>query len=296
MLMKLKARSPFQLSSVIRSHGWSSLHPFSISEEADRLDYVVRLETGRVVDLRVLPRPDGVSVQVKPKPNQAEAKQVRAMMRWMLGMDQDFSQFYALAREEPKLAHVHESAQGRLLRSATLFEDVIKTILTTNTSWAGTKRMVRSLVDQFGHPLPHDPARRAFPVAAVLAGVEVETLRSETRLGYRAPYIRELATKVHDGTLDLESLRSYTGTTAELRKSLLGIKGVGSYAAANILMILGRYDYLPIDSWALKLVSHEWFDGNAVSPDQVETAFEVWGEWRGLAYWNWDWVYLQEAP
>ena len=79
--------------------------------------------------------------------------------------------------------------------------------------------------------------------------------------------------------------------TLELRKELLKIKGVGPYAAANLLMLLGRSDFIPIDSWALKIVSHEWYDGEPVTPAQVEEHFEKWAEFKGLAYWFWDWKY-----
>ena len=40
-------------------------------------------------------------------------------------------------------------ALGRVLRSPTLFEDVIKTILTTNTLWTATRNMTRKLVNDF---------------------------------------------------------------------------------------------------------------------------------------------------
>ena len=66
------------------------------------------------------------------------------------------------------------------------------------------------------------------------------------------------------------------------------------YFAANLLMLLGRYDFVPVDSWALKLVSHEWYGGESVGRGEVEGAFERWGEWQGLAYWLWDWSYAGE--
>jgi 3-methyladenine DNA glycosylase/8-oxoguanine DNA glycosylase len=53
-------------------------------------------------------------------------------------------------------------------------------------------------------------------------------------------------------------------------------------------MILGRYDFVPVDSWAMKMVSHEWYGGEAVGQAEVEAAFGRWGEWKGLAYWFWD--------
>jgi len=99
----------------------------------------------------------------------------------------------------------------------------------------------------------------------------------------------ELARAVDTGEMDLEALRRTELPTTELRRRLLAIKGIGGYAAGNLLNLLGRYDYLPVDSWALKMVSQEWHGGQAVTPADVEAAFAEWGEWKGLAYWFWDW-------
>ena len=155
--------------------------------------------------------------------------------------------------------------------------------------------MVKALVSQFGSPLPADPARRAFPSPGQLAATDEETLRAETRLGYRSPYVLKLARSVVSGALDLESLKTAAIPTAELCKRLLAIKGVGEYAMANLLMLLGRYDFIPVDSWARTVVSHEWHGGEPVGRAEVEAAFERWGEWQGLAYWFWDWSYTSEG-
>lgn len=108
-------------------------------------------------------------------------------------------------------------------------------------------------------------------------------------MGYRAPYVNELAQRVASDGLDLEALKNSPLSTLELRKELMSIKGVGGYAAANLLMLLGRYDYVPVDSWALKVVSKEFFGGEKVTPKQVLSTFERWGKWQGLVYWFWDW-------
>ena len=68
---------------------------------------------------------------------------------------------------------------------------------------------------------------------------------------------------------------------AQLRKRLLAIKGVGGYAAANLLMLLGRYDFVPVDSWAFKMVSHEWYNDEPVEQAQVEAVFELLGRVEG---------------
>jgi 3-methyladenine DNA glycosylase/8-oxoguanine DNA glycosylase len=309
--LTLSACPPFSLAAVVGSHGWARLAPFGEDDRTGRLTYVGQLDSGRVVEMLIQKAAGGVSVEVDGSLSEAEQAEVARKVNWMLGLEQNFSAFYALAREEPKLAHVEERAQGRLLRSPTLFEDTVKTILTTNTSWAGTIRMVKALVSQFGAPLPADPTRHAFPTPDQLAATDKETLRSATRLGYRAPYVLELARSVASGTLrlrpstslrtssgqalDLEGFKTADIPTPELRKRLLAIKGVGEYAAANLLMLLGRYDFVPVDSWALKMVSHEWYGGEPIGRAEVEAAFEHWGEWKGLAYWFWDWSYTGEA-
>ncbi|HZD55345.1 MAG TPA: hypothetical protein VE136_01375 [Anaerolineales bacterium] len=294
MKITLAARPPFSLSTVLGSHGWIRLAPFLEDETTGGFTYADRLASGRVTKLCVSEAPVGVNVEVKDELTERERTEIERKVGWMLGLDQDFSSFYALTQHEPKLFYVESRARGRVLRSPTLFEDTVKTILTTNTAWAGTIRMVENLVTQFGWAVPNDFGRHAFPNPDQLAIANVEKLRKETRLGYRAPYVLELAQSIASGNLDLEALKTSDLPTAELRKQILAIKGVGAYAAANLLMILGRYDFIPVDSWALKMVSHEWYGGEPVGPAEVETAFENWGEWKGLAYWFWDWSYRAE--
>jgi 3-methyladenine DNA glycosylase/8-oxoguanine DNA glycosylase len=279
---------------VVRSHGWIRLAPFVAGEGDESLRYLARLGSGQVVELAITAAGEGVSIAVDAELDEDEQAGVSVQVRWMLGLDQDLSAFYALARSEPKLAGVEARAQGRVLRSPTLFEDTVKTILTTNTAWSGTIRMVEALVSLCGTPLPADPTRAAFPTPDQVAAVGPEALRNEARLGYRAPYVFALARAVAAGELDLEALKRSDLPTPDLRKRLLAIKGVGDYAAANLLVILGRYDWIPVDSWATKVVSHEWYEGQPIGRAEVEAAFERWGEWRGLAYWFWDWAYLAE--
>jgi len=295
MRWTLSARPPFSLPAVVGSHGWIRLAPFGEDDRTGGLTYVEQLDSGRIMEMLIQEVAGGVSVEMDSPLSEAEQAEVARQVGWMLGLEQDFSAFYALARKEPKLAHVEERAQGRVLRSPTLFEDTVKTILTTNTSWAGTIRMVKALVSQFGAPLPADPTRHAFPTPDQLAATDEETLRSAAGLGYRAPYVLELARRVASGALDLEGFKTADIPTSQLRKQLLAIKGVGEYAAANLLMLLGRYDFVPVDSWALKMVSHEWYGGEPVRRAEVEAAFEHWAEWKGLAYWFWDWSYTGEA-
>ena len=290
MKFSLSAHPPFNFLSVVNSHGWRQLAPFSYDENSQTLCYVLRLSNGRVVELQLRDGTDRVLVETQ-KLDKTERKAAADAVSWMFGLDMDFSRFYAAVRGEPKLKRAKKLALGRVLRSPTLFEDVIKTILTTNTLWTATKNMTSKLVNEFGEPLPEDRTKQSFPTPEAIAASSPEFLREKIRVGYRAGAIHQLAIRVASGTFDLEALKTSDLPTLELRKELLTINGVGPYAAANLLLILGRTDFIPIDSWALKLVSHEWYDGKPVTPKDVEKHFEGWGEFKGLAFWFWDWSY-----
>jgi 3-methyladenine DNA glycosylase/8-oxoguanine DNA glycosylase len=301
MGIHLPARKPFNFLSVVNSHGWRQLAPFSYDEESNTLGYTFRLSNRRVIELKFNDGKDGVSVEAD-KLNKKEQNEVTKAVTWMFGLDMDFSAFYAASRGEPKLARAKKQALGRVLRSPTIFEDLIKTILTTNTLWGATKNMTHKLVDQFGEPFPcggrvaqNDSEGRietkSFPTPEAIAASDPETIREKIRVGYRAPAIHQLAVRAASGELDLEPLKTSTMPTLELRRELMSISGVGPYAAANLLMILGRHDFIPIDSYALKMVSHEWYRGKSVTATEVEKRFEKWGEFKGLAFWFWDWSY-----
>jgi 3-methyladenine DNA glycosylase/8-oxoguanine DNA glycosylase len=287
MNLTLTARPPFNFLSVVNSHGWIQLAPFRFDENSGSLFYVDRLADGRVVEYRISEISNGVKVQIESL-NKLEQNEVKEKISWMLGLDQDFSAFYKAARKEPKLRTAKKLARGRVLRSPTFFEDVVKTILTTNTLWGATKRMNLNLIAAFGDPLS-DSDSKAFPTPDRIAASSPEVLKETVRVGYRAKALHELALHVASKQLDIESFKTSSLSTLDLRKELMKINGVGPYAAANLLVILGRHDFIPIDSWALKVVSKEWYRGKPVTPKQVEKRFEKWGEYKGLAYWFWDW-------
>ncbi len=295
MQFTLTARQPFNFKSVVNSHGWFQLAPFRYDESESALYYVDRLSNRRVLQYRLAPAPKGVEVEAHGRFSKAEQEEISRKVDWMFGLDQDFASFYKVARSEPKLRNASRLARGRVLRSPTFFEDVLKTILTTNTLWAATKRMNRNLIAEFGDSLASanggTDGLKAFPSPEKIAAATPDKLRASVRVGYRAPAIHELAKRVVSGELNVEAFKTSTLPTLELRKELLQIRGVGPYAAANLLMILGRSDFIPIDTYALKMVSHEWHRGRPITAKEVEKAFKRWGEYKGLAFWFWDWKY-----
>ena len=240
--LTLPARKPFNFHFVVNSQGWRQLAPCRF--ENDIFYYVDHLSTQRAVEYQISASPEGVQVKTE-KLSKAEQREVVDKVTWMFGLDQDFSDFYAASRLEPKLARAKQQALGRVLRSPTLFEDVIKTIFTTNTLWAATKNMTRKLVDEFGSSLPKEHRDgvsggasssrpvvealqpKSFPTPEVIAASNPETIKEKIRVGYRAPAIHDLAVRVASGKYDLEALKTSSLPTLELRKELLTVKGVG---------------------------------------------------------------------
>src|ERR1044072_641698 len=237
MKFTLSARPPFNFLSVINSHGWRQLAPVSYDESTDTLSYILRLSNGRVIELKFRAGTDGVAVETE-KLDRLERREVADKVTWMFGLNMDFSLFYRASRVEPKLIHAKKLARGRVLRSPTLFEDVIKTILTTNTLWAATKNKTLKLVNELGNPLqsggrvaPNASEGRteakAFPIPEAIAASAPEFFKEDIRRGYRASAIHQLAVRVASGKFDLEALKASDLSTLELRKELLTINGVG---------------------------------------------------------------------
>ena len=96
-------------------------------------------------------------------------------------------------------------------------------------------------------------------------------------------------------TLDLEALAAATPDElpdAELERQLLALPGVGPYAAAHIMMTIGRNSLLILDSWTrpkyARLVGRK-----TVSDAQIRRRFARYGDHAGLAFWLFvtrDWV------
>jgi 3-methyladenine DNA glycosylase/8-oxoguanine DNA glycosylase len=288
--VELSAAQSSRLAATVLSHGWYQLAPFEWDERSGTLRRQEQLGNA-VVDITVSQPSDGrVRLEVEsPEPLGPDRHQeLVERVRWMLGLDEDLGEFYDVCRADPRLAHVVQEYRGRLLRGSSVFEDAVKLICTTNTTWPQTRGMVDRLVSTLGTPsaVSH---RNAFPSAVSIAEAGREVLRDQVRLGYRAPYIAELAERVTAGELDLESLPRATEPSEEIRRRLLQIKGVGPYAAASLLCLIGRYDYIGVDSWARKLVSTEFYAGASVTDRQVEETFAPYGRWRALAFWFYAW-------
>jgi 3-methyladenine DNA glycosylase/8-oxoguanine DNA glycosylase len=267
---------PVDFRRLLASHGVAALPPNRIDEEAWTLETRLPLGTVRAVE-----EPPGF-VRVEP-PAAAPT------LRRMLNLDEDLSGFYAVAAVDAELAWVTGGA-GRMLRSPSVFEDVVKTICTTNCAWSATVRMVGALVDHVG--------AGAFPTPEAMAGTGEDVYRDVVRAGYRGAYLRSLAAGVAGGEIDLEALLDPELPDDEVAARLLILPGVGPYAAAHVMMLVGRYSRLILDSWTRpKYASVN--RGRKAADRTIERRFRRYGPYAGLAFWLYltrDWVVDDQPP
>ena len=276
---------PVDLARTIMSHGVADLPPGRVDEEALAYTTTLALPSAQPRTVRILAgRPGFAQVDVRGRKLGARgARDLTAALRQILNLDEDLSEFYALVAEDSDLLWASRGA-GRMLRGQTVFEDVVKTISTTNTAWSGTRKMTHALVDNLGAEAPG--GGRAFPTPQAMAAVDVEFYREVVRAGYRGPYFKQLATDVAEGTIDLEELNDRELPDEEVAARLLALPGVGRYAAAHVmLMSLGRYSRLVLDSWTRPTYCKLSGARSALKDATIERRFKRYGEWAGLAFW-----------
>jgi 3-methyladenine DNA glycosylase/8-oxoguanine DNA glycosylase len=289
---------PVDLRRTVVSHGLTELPPMRVHEDESGFDVVLAMARGRPLRVRV--RPAGrARARVSARPRPTSAAQERAILdgvRHLLRLDQDLSVLYELLAADEQLSWATVGA-GRMMRGQTVFEDVVKTICTTNCTWSATVRMVGALVRELGEPArgePPDTEHRAFPSPAAMAAADDAFYTEQVRAGYRGPYLRTLAAAVADGTLDLEGLATATEADLpddELERRLLALAGVGPYAAAHIMMLLGRHSRLILDSWTRPKYAR--VTGRKAKDAAIASRFRRYGPWAGLAFWltlTRDWV------
>ena len=143
--------------------------------------------------------------------------------------------------------------------------------------------MVTNLVRVAGERL--DDALTAFPTPEAVAALSEKTLRAKIKAGYRSPYILELARSVARGDIDIESWRTSPLPTEELFIAIRSVKGIGPYAAGNLLKLVGRYDELALDSWVRGKYCELHRHGRRVKDATIEKDYERFGKWRGLFFW-----------
>jgi len=257
---RLTIRVPrdYVLSRDVCSYGYFLLAPNHWDVKAQAFHRVFDLAEGPTRAVFVQP-PDGSKTNTgkrgravfKGRPLRAhfdraltrvEQREVRPLIARMLRLDEDARTLAAYHNLDPRWKR---SGRGRLLRSPTLFEDIVKTVTSCNVAWPSTVHMNRRLCEVVGRG-------GAFPTPARLSRARASTLRARCRVGYRDARLIELAKRYRRGEIDPGWCEDPATSDDELRAFLLSLPGIGPYAAANIMQLLGRYADIPHDTESVR--------------------------------------------
>jgi 3-methyladenine DNA glycosylase/8-oxoguanine DNA glycosylase len=262
----LNFRWPIDLALTVASHGWVQLAPWRWDPEAGRLARVERIgdhcgnvEVVQSTSCAVVITCEGLGA--------ADGTEILARVgRWLSA---DWEPAPAIAAL-PDAAALIERGGGRMLRGSCFYEDFVKTLLTINANWSATCRMAAALVSE--------PGEGAFPNPQALLDYGEERMRERGKLGFRArSVIAATRRMLDDGAITVDG----NGIPDRLPHDyLLGLSGVGPYAAAHCRMLLHDFSRIPIDTSVVAYLRAKY----GCDPGEFAVTRPQWGPYLALGY------------
>ena len=278
-IAEIRPDPPFSYKSTLFAHGWADLEPFRIGQDLRTLNYSLLIAPQKIVQVKIIDESDTtIRIFSDEDLGQTDIERVVDLIRHIFRLDENFAEFYHIAETEPAFKWIVEKKAGRLLRAGSLWEDMVKILCTTNCSWHLTKLMVSNMVQKIAQGTH-------FPEPAEIAVLDENFLRKEVKMGYRAPFLLEMAQNVKNNLIDLKQWAHWVGNSEELFKEMRKIKGLGEYAVSSILKLLGHYDYLGIDSWGRRTFAERYNQGKRTDDRSIRSKYKKYGKWSGLFFW-----------
>lgn len=267
----------FVLAKAVCSYGYFLLAPNHWEVEVGC--FTTCLRVGKGVRVRVVVSegrdPGRLVVACDRRLDRGEQSEVKRQLGRVLRLGEDLSGWWKIHTK------ARREGFGRLFRSPTLWEDIVKTITGCNTTWTSTIRMNRLLVERVG--------KGGFPTPSEVCRYGARRLKERCKVGYRAERIVGVARAILEGRLVPSWFESSERSAEEVEAALRELNGIGPYAAANICQLLGFYDYLAIDSETyrhfceMKGVARP--EKDKVLDPLIEAHYEPMRPYRFLAYW-----------
>jgi len=300
--LTIRVPSDFVLRRDCCSYGYFLLAPHRWDPEAETFSTAMDLGEAGAVRLRVTQPPargatpgrgftprtlKGRDLKVRAdRPLDRSAQRVvRARLTRMLRLDEDAACIRAFHRVDPRW---RGSGRGRVFRSGTLFEDVVRTVTSCNVQWPSTVVMNERLCAVLGR-------EGAFPPPRKLKRARASTLRARCRVGYRDRRLLDLADLFERGAIDEAWLTDPSVEDAAVFEWLCELPGIGPYAAANIMQLLGRYARLPMDTETVRhartVLGMEGSDRELMA--RVEEHFAPFGDQAFRSYWFELWSFYE---
>ncbi len=289
-VLKIVPPRDFDLARDVCSYGYFVLLPNHWDVASQSLSRVLEFDDSPAACVIDQLRDGSLRARFDRKLDRGEQASARGQIGRMLSLDTGHEAIRAFHRVDPRWS---KSGRGRLFRSPTLFEDVIKTVTSCNVAWPSTVNMNRRLCEVCGRRSVS--GAYSFPSARKLSRTRVGTLRGRCRVGYRDQRIVDLARMFVRGEID-EAWLSDPGTPDdEAFAFLLTLPGIGPYAAGNIMQLLGRFSRLAIDTETIRhakaVLGYEGSDAEIIK--KIHAHYDPFGEHKFRSYWFEIWAFYE---
>jgi len=261
--IRLPLAFPIDLELTVASHGWVHLAPWHWDRDAGVLSRHERIGGDLGTIAVVQSERTAIVVSWDGFEPDCEPAIISRARRW-LSADWDPADAIAALGDDGALIG---RGGGRILRCSSFYEDFVKTVLTINTAWSSTCRMAAALV--------FEPGAGAFPLPGEVFEYGEGRLRERARLGFRAATLYSATRRMlEDGAIDRD------GQGAPDHDYLIGLNGIGPYAAAHCRLLLHDFSRIPVDS---ALTSH-LRERYATDPASFMANRAAWGSYLALGY------------
>ncbi len=233
-------------------------------------------------------RPE-IEVRISAARPQLVKAEVAAIVTRMLGLNRDLSDFYGLARSDPRLRELAERLRGmKPVRYASVFEAFANAVACQLVSLSAGMHVLNRLANAFGVSAEVDDvarAMRSFPPASAIARSNPSAMRALGLSRQKGEYLLGLAVWALDPKdRDFASIDRLNDDDAIARLSK--IRGVGRWTAEYVMLRgFGRINIFPGDDVGGRKKLFEWLgSSDAPTYDGVGKMLERWRPYGGLIY------------
>ena len=290
-ILRLKPVPPFDFAlTVHKPAGWSLFTPFEIFDKGV-LWTAMRMPSGKVFGLKLrslgtVEKPDiRCEIYSRRKPGSSERRELLETVAWTLNLNEDISQFYALAKHDALVKVLVKDLYGmRNTKQPDIFPRLILAVTLQMAPISRSNQMMDLLIREYGERVRFDEKEVLYwPSPERIANTEVKELEKKCKLGYRAKSLKAIAEAIRQGFPSPQELEKMTHQEAKAK--LMELKGIGEYSAD----IVSSHPGFALDVWSAKIFSvlmlgEEPKSPRTVIPKLKKMAEDRWGRWRGHVF------------
>jgi len=289
--LRLKGLPPFDfVLTVHKPAGWPLSTPLEVFEKGV-LWTAMRTPAGKLFGLKLrsvgtVEKPEiFCKIYSQRKLGTSERRELLKTVTWMLNLEEDIREFYALAEHDTLVKVLVKDLYGmRNTKQPDIFQRLILAVTLQMAPITRSNQMMNSLINEYGDRVSFDGKDISYwPSAERIANAEVEELERKCKLGYRAKFLKDIAETLRAGFPSIQELEEMPAQ--EAKSKLMELNGIGEYSADIALPHSG----FALDVWSAKIFSALLLGEKAESPRNLipklkKMAEDRWGRWRGYVF------------